>query len=169
MTKEKALYQVKLIFDAMDENDYKRIPQETIDYVEQNMEYDENIKIDPDIPLEDQNIDDYACDFLEKMINDIERREREQGSTPNVAPASSTSNGMDVEALKELVEKLRVENGKIPQMKELLTKYKTELENKNTEIDNLKKRNEELFAEIEKVPKFFRKIFLSNLEKKLLS
>lgn len=169
MTKAKALYQVKLIFDAMEESDYKRIPKETIEYVENNMEYDENIKIDPNIPLEEQNIDDYACDFLEKMIDDIERREKQEGISANEASAENTSNGMDVESLKALVEKLKLENSKIPQMKELVTKYKTELENKNIEINNLKKRNEELYAEIEKVPKIFRRLFLGKLEKKLLN
>ena len=167
MTKEKALYQVKLIFDAMDENDYKRIPRETIDYVEQNMEYDENIKIDPSIPLEDQNIDDYACDFLEKMINDIERKEKHDKE--NNAFNVSAEEGYSEDSLKELVKKLREENDKIPKIKEMVIEYKDELARKNKEIEELKKRNEELYTEIEKVPKFVRKIFFVKLEKKLLN
>lgn len=43
LTKAKALYQVKLILDYLPEEEYRQIPQEMIDYIEENLEYDENI------------------------------------------------------------------------------------------------------------------------------
>ena len=67
LTKSKSLYQVKLIIDCLPKDEYKLIPQETIDYLEKNLEYDEKIVIHPDIPLDDQNIDDKAYDMLEKI------------------------------------------------------------------------------------------------------
>ena len=42
LSKEKSLYQVKLILDYLPEEEYKLIPQDLIDYVEDNFEYDEN-------------------------------------------------------------------------------------------------------------------------------
>ena len=72
MTKSEALYQVKLILDYLPEEEYKLIPKETIDYIEENFEYDENISIDPNIPLENQNIDDKAYEFLDKVIKSTE-------------------------------------------------------------------------------------------------
>ena len=73
LSKEKMLYQVKLILDYLPEEEYKLIPQETIDYIEDNFEYDENIVIDPSVPLENQKIDDKTYEFLDKMIKDIEK------------------------------------------------------------------------------------------------
>ena len=39
LTKAKSLYQVKLILDYLPEEEYDLIPQETIDYIEDNFEY----------------------------------------------------------------------------------------------------------------------------------
>lgn len=41
LSKAKALYQVKLILDYLPEEEYKLIPKETIEYIENNFEYDE--------------------------------------------------------------------------------------------------------------------------------
>lgn len=57
------------------------IPQKTIDYIEDNMEYDENITINPDIPLERQNIDDKTYELLAKIINQAENYAKEQKNT----------------------------------------------------------------------------------------
>ena len=76
LSKSKALYQVKLILDYLPEEEYKLIPQETIDYIEDNFEYDENITINPDIPLERQKIDDKAYELLDKIINQAESYEK---------------------------------------------------------------------------------------------
>ena len=43
LSKAKLLYQVKLILDYLPKEEYNLIPQETIYYIEDNFEYDENI------------------------------------------------------------------------------------------------------------------------------
>ena len=72
MTQNQALYQVKLILDYMPDEDYDKIPEKTIQYIYENMEEDENIKINPEIPLEEQDIDEKTYNFLEKIIMQIE-------------------------------------------------------------------------------------------------
>ena len=72
LSKAKALYQVKLILDYLPEEEYSLIPKETIEYIENNFEYDENFLIDPKIPLEKQKIDDKAYEMLEKIIKATE-------------------------------------------------------------------------------------------------
>ena len=76
MTKSKALYQVKLILDYLPKEEYDLIPQETIDYIEDNFEYDETFSLNPELPLEEQNIDDKAYDFLEKVIKQAEKTKK---------------------------------------------------------------------------------------------
>lgn len=44
LSQAKVLYQVKLILDYLPEEEYKLIPQEMIDYIEDNFEYDENFQ-----------------------------------------------------------------------------------------------------------------------------
>ena len=71
LSKAKAMYQVKLILDYLPDEEYKLIPQETIDYIEDNFEYDENFTINPSIPLENQKIDDKACELLDKIVKSV--------------------------------------------------------------------------------------------------
>lgn len=72
LSKAKALYQVKLILDYLPEEEYKLIPKETIEYIENNFEYDENFSINPNIPLEKQKIDDKAYEILDKIVKATE-------------------------------------------------------------------------------------------------
>ena len=83
ITKAKALYQVKLILDYLPDEEYKLIPQETIDYIEDNFEYDENFSIDPSIPLEKQKIDDKAYEFLDKIVKSVESNKKENTINQN--------------------------------------------------------------------------------------
>ena len=64
----------KYFLDYLPEEEYKLIPQDTIDYIEQNMEYDENIKISEDIPLEKQRIDDKTYEILEDIMKKIDSK-----------------------------------------------------------------------------------------------
>ena len=41
ISKAKALYQVKVILDYLPEDEYKLIPKEMLDYIEDNFEYEE--------------------------------------------------------------------------------------------------------------------------------
>ncbi|MBR2786533.1 MAG: hypothetical protein IKD76_03455 [Clostridia bacterium] len=168
MTKEKSLYQVKLILDCLPEEEYSKISEETIKYIEENMEYSDDIKINPDIPLENQKIDDKTYDFLEKIVKDIESPKNKKMENTEENTEENLLNGLDRKKLIELLEKYKAENTKIQQAKELLDNYKKILENKDREITKLKKTNQDLYESIQKCPKLFRKILFKDFDKKLL-
>ena len=84
-TKAKSLYQVKLILECLPEEEYKLIPQETINYIEDNFEYDKNIAIDPNIPLEEQNIDNKTYEFLDKVLKEIDNKEKQKSINTDVS------------------------------------------------------------------------------------
>lgn len=71
--------------------------------------------------------------------------------------------------LKNMTEVLKKENEKLPKAKELLEEYKDALIKKDEEIVRLKNNNEELYSSIQRVPKFIRRIFIKDIEVKLLN
>jgi len=208
MTKEKALYQVKLILDYLPEEEYKLIPQETIDYIEDNFEYDENFTLNPDIPLEDQKIDDKAYDFLEKVVKQAEKAQKnavEEELKPYLESVSSSNKEFDAKIkreirkkeealksymeevkksnedfetkienirLKNIIELLKKDAEKLPQAKKICEEYKAECKkiekDKDKEIKMLKKELTDLREEINKIPKFIRKVFIKEKNIKLL-
>ena len=107
MTKEKSLYQVKLILDCLPEEEYSKISEETIKYIEENMEYSDDIKINPDIPLENQKIDDKTYDFLEKIVKDIESPKNKKMENTEENTEENLLNGLDRKKLIELLEKYK--------------------------------------------------------------
>ena len=177
VTKEKALYQVKLILDYLPEEEYKLIPKEMIDYIEDNFEYDENFTIDPKVPLEKQNIDDKAFEFLEKIIESIKVPKSDSLSQVDTPKSDDIQQGIDSNQsnpsdimsensrLKQLVDKLKEENSKIPKVKDLISEYKDVIKQKDEQINSLKKKNQELYEYIQKIPKFIRKLFIPDFEK----
>lgn len=162
MTNNQALYQVKLILDYMPDEDYKQIPEETIQFIHKNMEVDTNIKINPDIPLEKQDIDEKTYDFLDKIIKQIEN------SQSNKQNNAKEENELSREELINLLERYKKENSKIGKAKELLSEYKRALELKDKEIVELKHVNQDMFTNIQKCPKIIRKLFFRKMEGKLL-
>ena len=131
LTKAKALYQVKLILDYLPKEEYELIPKETINYIEENFEYDEKIKIDPSIPLENQKIDDKAYELLEKIINNAENNKSKSNTndiSQYIESVKESNKNYDAKIenikLKNIVELLKKENSKIPKAKELLEEYK---------------------------------------------
>ena len=176
LTKAKALYQVRLILDYLPDEEYKLIPQETIDYIEENFEYDENFTIDPKIPLENQNIDDKAYEVLDKIVKSVEstklliKTKNNSESDEDIQKVKENNNDIEIEniRLNNLVELLKKENSKIPKAKELLEEYKEALKQKDNEIAKLKECNQNLYKYIQRVPKFLRKIFMRSEEIKLL-
>lgn len=77
--------------------------------------------------------------------------------------------------LKQLVENLKVNSDKVDDAKQLVIDYRQVLTNKDDEIIKLKeqlssvqKDNEDLISMINKVPSFFRKLFIGKEECKLL-
>ena len=165
MTKEESLYQVKLIIDYLTDEEYEKIPKETIAYIEENMQYNENITINPLLPLESQDIDEQTYSFLEKLIPEIEKTP--QPVNTNAKEDDLLSN-MDINELKKLLNKYKEENSKLPKAKELIENYKKELDAKNLEIEELKKTNQILYDNIQKCPKIFRKILFRDFNNKLI-
>lgn len=118
LSQAKVLYQVKLILDYLPEEEYKLIPQEMIDYIEDNFEYDENFSIDPEIPLEKQKIDDKAFEMLDKIVRSAEITKKENKSIKNAEIDSY---------LKEIRESnqnynARIENIRLKNLVEILKK-----------------------------------------------
>lgn len=176
LTKAKALYQVKLILDYLPQEEYDLIPQKTIDYIEDNFEYDENITINPDIPLERQNIDDKTYELLDKIINQAENHANEQKNNEideyvkNVKESNTNyENTIENIRLKKLVEVLQKENVKIPKAKDLLQDYKDALKAKDEEIQELKNNNYILTQKLRKIPRVIRRIFIKESKTKFLN
>lgn len=167
LSKAKALYQVKLILDYLPEEEYKLIPKETIDYIEENFEYDENVSIDPHIPLEKQRIDDKAYEVLDKIIKSIETTEKDKLKQESQELNYDERN--EIIRLNNLVEMLKKENSKIPEIKDLLLEYKDALKQKDNEIKRLKKNNQDLYNCIQGLPKIVKKLFIKDLNIKLLN
>lgn len=164
LTKEKSLYQVKLILDSLPLEEYEMIPEEIIEEIENNLEYDENIIIDPTIPLQEQDIDDKTYEMLDRIIKKVE-------NSNNIEEIEEFEE-IDLEEenikLKNIIEALKEENSKIPKAKILLEEYKEVIREKDEEIGRLKINNERLYKSIEKLPKIIRKIFIKDI-KSLLS
>ncbi len=167
LTKAKALYQVKLILDYLPEEEYRQIPQEMIDYIEENLEYDENITINPNIPLEEQKIDSQTYKILEKIVEETEKESKKVYNDEiamYVKKVKESNQEFDTNMenikLKKLIDLLQKENKKIPKAKDLLQEYKSQLKTKDKEIIELKNQNEELKNMLNKIPRVIKKIFI---------
>ena len=179
LSKAKALYQVKLILDYLPEEEYKLIPKETIEYIENNFEYDENFSINPNIPLEKQKIDDKAYEILDKIVkatevtkneNKLHDKAKMNAYIQEVKESNQNYNDrIEKIRLKNLVEMLKKENSKILKAKDLISDYKDALKQKEDEIEKLKKNNQDLYNCIQGLPKIIKKLFIKDLNIKLLN
>lgn len=167
MTKEESLYQAKLILECLEFEEYRKIPDETWNYIEDNMEYNPDIVIDPDKPLEDQDIDKQTMDFLEKVLKQIEEFKEEPDKEENQVATDLSS--YDKDELLQLVEKYKKDSDKISKAKDLVLGYEDALKQKTSEVENLKKTNSDLLGQINKCPKIIKKLFFKDFEKKLLN
>lgn len=179
LSKAKALYQVKLILDYLPEEEYKLIPKETIEYIENNFEYDKNFSINPNIPLEKQKIDDKAYEILDKIVkatevtkneNKLHDKAKMNAYIQEVKESNQNYNDrIENIRLKNLVEMLKKENSKILKAKDLISDYKDALKQKEDEIEKLKKNNQDLYNCIQGLPKIIKKLFIKDLNIKLLN
>lgn len=179
LSKANALYQVKLILDYLPEEEYKLIPKETIEYIENNFEYDENFSINPNIPLEKQKIDDKAYEILDKIVkatevtkneNKLHDKAKMNAYIQEVKESNQNYNDrIENIRLKNLVEMLKKENSKILKAKDLISDYKDALKQKEDEIEKLKKNNQDLYNCIQGLPKIIKKLFIKDLNIKLLN
>ena len=72
LTKEQYLYQAKLIIDCFPKEEYEQIPQGILEYIEENMKEDPNIVINPNVSLEEQDIDPQTLKLLKNIINIVD-------------------------------------------------------------------------------------------------
>ena len=121
MTKGKTIYQVKLILEHLPEEEYKLIPKHVIEYINENAEYDESIKIDPSIPLEKQEIFETSYKMLDTIIKEVEAKPKKDNN------------------------KIKVEESKNMQNENLIQDYVRKLKEKDSEIEELKKKNQQLY------------------------
>ena len=145
MTKGKTIYQVKLILEHLPEEEYKLIPKHVIEYINENAEYDESIKIDPSIPLEKQEIFETSYKMLDTIIKEVEAKPKKDNN------------------------KIKVEESKNMQNENLIQDYVRKLKEKDSEIEELKKKNQQLYDYLKKIPKTIRFIFIKDENKKLLN
>ena len=155
MTKEKSLYQAKLIIEQLPEEEYSMLPIDRINYINENCEYDENIIINPDIPLSEQNIDEQTIEILEDLLTNIDYLQLDKYKE-DVASLK-----IKLISLENEIDILKDNNNlKMGDAKKLVESYKKEVEKANIEISNLKKSNQELYSIINKIPKFLRRMFI---------
>lgn len=179
MADGKILYQVKVILDYLPKEEYDLIPKETIEYIEDNFEYDEKFSIDPSVPLEKQKIGDKAYKILDQIIKSVQMPEENKKPSKGIRESeqnnqsSDSSSDYDIRIenirLKNLIEMLQKENNKIQKARDLLLEYQNALKSKDDEIERLKKNNQELYDCIQRLPKFIKNIFMKDLNIKSLN
>ena len=177
LTQPQYLYQAKLIIDCFPKEDYDSIPRETLKYIEQNMQVDPNIVINPDISLEEQNIDSQTWQFLKKIADDISDKEfyEEYKNEINeyINRADEQNKGfiarIDNINLTKDISKLKQENQKLPEAKELIFGYQKVIDNKDKKIKELEQECNTLKEMLNRIPKFIKMLFLRNKKMKLLN
>lgn len=176
LTKPQYLYQAKLIIDCLPDDEYNSIPKETLKYIEENMQVDENIKINPEIDLSEQDVDTQTLMFLNDIIQNIKlhkmAKQYENDIKSYIKEVEERNAGFEARVdninLNEEVKRLEKKNEKLPKAKELIEDYKKVVSKKEEEIIKLKEECDMLTTMLNKIPKFIRKIFLKNSKTKLL-
>lgn len=188
MTKSKAYYQAFLVLSCLSKEEYSLIPEELLDEIKTKMEVDEDIKIDSNIPIEKQKIDDKAYDILDRVIKSIEKKygkdaiyepqkyAKDEKNAPKSekmpqksAEITQKDPKLDNLELKNITNALEEEKEKVEKAKNLIIDYKEVIEQKDArirelkeEIESLKEDNVALNSMIQKVPGFLRKIFIKD-------
>ena len=176
LSKPQYLYQAKLIIDCFPKKDYDSIPKETLKYIENNMKVDSNIVINPEISLEEQDIDPQTWEFLQKIADDVSDREFYEEYKKDIAQYLNLANEqnegykarVDNINLNKDVSKLQKENQKLPKAKELIYGYQQVIANKDEKIKELEQECNSLKEMLNRIPKFIRMLFLRNKKVKLL-
>ncbi len=177
LSKPQYLYQAKLIIDCFPEEDYNSIPKKTLKYIEDNMQEDPNIKINPEIPLEEQDVDPQTWDFLKQIADEVsdnqfyEEYKYEIDDYIKSIYEQNKGNEARIENinLNKDINNLENENKKLPQAKELIYGYQKLITQKDAEIKQLKQECDSLTDSLNKIPKFIKRLFLKNRKVKALN
>ena len=140
------------------------------------MKEDPNIVINPNVSLEEQDIDPQTLKLLKNIINIVDENnfyeEYRKELSKYIENVIEQNRGFEARIdninLNKNISKLEVENEKIPQAKELVYGYKKVIENKDKEIEELKNECNSLKEMLNKIPKFIKTLFLGNKKVKLL-
>lgn len=176
LSKPQYLYQAKLIIDCFPKKDYDSIPKETLKYIEDNMKVDSDIVINPELSLEEQDIDPQTWEFLQKIADDVSDKEFYEEYKKEIDEYINSTNEqnkgfkarIDNINLNKDVLKLKKENQKLPKAKELIYGYQKVISNKDEEIKKLEQECNSLKEMLNRIPKFIRMLFLRNKKVKLL-
>lgn len=176
LSKSQYLYQAKLIIDCFPKEDYDSIPKEILKYIEDNMNVDSSIVINPEISLEEQGIDPQTWKFLQKIADDVSNRnfyeeyKKEIVEYLNIANEQNEGYKARVDNinLNKDVSKLQKENQKLPKAKELIYGYQKVISNKDEEIKKLEQECSSLKEMLNRIPKIIKMLFLRNKKVKLL-
>lgn len=177
LSTEKAMYQAYLIIECLPEEEKRLIPLEEIENLKNQMEVDERIKINPNISLSKQKIDDRTLDILDFILKKINKNEpkiktelneiKEHQDVINIVKLSEllTENYM----LNEKIKNIENTNQKVEGYREIAIKFKDVLETLNNEKDMLIVKLEKLNKAYEELPVFVKKIFLRNKKVKMIA
>lgn len=176
LSKPQYLYQAKLIIDCFPKEDYDSIPKETLKYIEDNMQIDSNIVINPELSLEEQDIDPQTWQFLQNIADNVSDNEFYEEYKREIDEYINNANEhnegfkarIDNINLNKDISKLQKENQKIPKAKELIYGYQQVISNKDEKIKQLEQECNSLKEMLNRIPKFIKMLFLRNKKVKLL-
>ncbi len=177
LSKSQYLYQAKLIIDCLPKEEYDSIPKKTLNYIEENMQVDPNIKINPDISLEEQDIDPQTWKFLKDVVNEVDSNqlyeEYKYEINDYVKDINEQNKGNEARLeninLNNDMDNLKKENQKLPQAKDLIVGYQKLISQKDEEIKKLKQECDSLTDSLNRIPKFIKRLFLRNRNLKALN
>lgn len=160
LTKEKAMYQTWLIIEGLSAKERNMISKELLERIKSTMEYDENIKIDFSIPLEEQNLDLQTWEMLYRIIQDV-------GGIKYKANITLDSDEIESIRLENIALNEEIQEFK-KNSEELVVKYKEECEKLLAENNKIKEDCNSLINTMNLIPSFIRKVFIKDEKIKLL-
>ncbi len=183
LTNEKSLYQAKLILECLPKEEYALIPQDVIDYLNQNAEYDPSIQVNPHVALEKQNIDTKTYAYLGKVLQRIQTNSNTSSTTTVATASTSTATTTpsfqtadwermqkENESMKSEISRLQTELaqstmklGKLTETEGLIHTYESLVSERNETITKLTEDNVKLRGYINNTPGWIRKFFMKDI------
>ena len=140
------------------------------------MQIDSDIVINPELSLEEQDIDPQTWQFLQNIADNVSDNEFYEEYKKEIDEYINIANEQN-EGFKARIDninlnkdflKLKKENQKWPKAKELIYGYQQVIANKDEKIKELEQECNSLKEMLNKIPKFIKMLFLRNKKVKLL-
>lgn len=177
LSNEKAMYQAYLVIECLPEEEKNLIPLEEIENLKKQMKIDENIKINPNISLSKQKIDDKTLDILDSILKRIDKNETKIKVELNEIKESQDV--IDIKRISKLltenyilnekIKNIEGSNQKVEEYRDIAVKFKDVLEILNDEKDMLMVQLEKLNKTYNELPSLVKKIFLNNKKVKMIA